>query len=294
MISLRLFDEALIDNRAALKIDPKSAISYRQRGDIHAEKGDLNSALRAYNRALELDKDLATSLENRSQIYLQTGEFNKAIEDQKKSLATSRDKRRSEYGLVGAYRVIGETEEAIELLDAAIEQYPADAAALNREKAWIELDRNNFEGAIKTLQNLSEGSDGNPGDLYLLAASLETAGKNSEATKLYESLTQSHPVLWQAWLRLSQLSLRGGGADQAITYAMEACRRSRFLSSDALSALAAAYHAKGQPEEAVNWQRRAIARLPVETLAEQRLRFAEELAKYASQELSASPEEANR
>jgi len=294
LITLRLLDEAQIDTEAALRLNPKSAISHRQRGDIHAEKGEVNAALRAYSRALVIDENLATALEHRSLIYLQLGEFEKAIADQRRAIASTRDKKRSEYGLIAAFRMIGKTDEAIELLNESIEKYPDDATALGREKAWMELDRNNSSSAIKTLRGLSETTPNTPEDLYLIASSLELSGKTAEAEKLYESITQSQPKHWQAWLRLSQLSLKSGKVDQAVEYANEACERSRFLSSDALAALAAACYASGQIEEAANWQRRAIARLPLETLAEQRLSFATELAKYTSKESSANLEKTPR
>jgi tetratricopeptide (TPR) repeat protein len=281
-LSLGMIDEAFRDNLAALQIDPKSAISYRQRGDIHVAKSNLHSALRAYNRALELDQGLSTALEGRSRLYLQTGDFDKAIKDQLEAVATSRDKRRSDYAMIGAYRMVGETDKALQLLDTSIEQYPTDATALLHEKALMELDHNNFDSAIEALHGLSEEGGSTPSDSYLLATALEIAGKQKEAAELYESLARSQPNAWEAWLRLAQMEIeKQGDAGAAVKYAKEACRKSRYSIPEPLAALAAAFYANGQRQEAVQWQSRAIARLPLTTLAQVRLQFAQKYAEYS-------------
>ena len=61
-----IFDQAISDYQAALRLDPKNAAAHRGCGDAWNAKGDFAKALTAYNRAVELSPKLPTAWTSRA------------------------------------------------------------------------------------------------------------------------------------------------------------------------------------------------------------------------------------
>jgi tetratricopeptide (TPR) repeat protein len=75
------FDKALADAESALRLDPKSAVSYKCRGRVKLAMGNTRGAIDDLNAALEIDPKLATALNYRAQAHLKAGSYERAIAD---------------------------------------------------------------------------------------------------------------------------------------------------------------------------------------------------------------------
>ena len=57
-----IFDKAIRDYSMAIKLEPKTAEAYSNRGNAYGEKGDFNRAIQDYNKLVELDPRNAKAL----------------------------------------------------------------------------------------------------------------------------------------------------------------------------------------------------------------------------------------
>jgi tetratricopeptide (TPR) repeat protein len=116
------FQEALDDAEKAIKINPKEAAAYNNRGCIHVKSGnDLNKALSDFNKAIELNSNFAAAYTSRANVYLKMREPQKAINDCTKAIDISPDENIEPYYNRGlAYVNIGETEKAFADYDKVI------------------------------------------------------------------------------------------------------------------------------------------------------------------------------
>ena len=63
-------DRAIADFNEAIRLDPKSALTFRNRGDAYTDKGDHDRALADYNEAIRLDPNNALAFCNRGRAKL--------------------------------------------------------------------------------------------------------------------------------------------------------------------------------------------------------------------------------
>ena len=80
------YDQAIIDYSAAIKLDPKNAIAYNNRGVAYADKGDFNRAKTDYNQAIKLDPNYAIAYNNRGNLYSAIKDYDRAIIDFNKAI----------------------------------------------------------------------------------------------------------------------------------------------------------------------------------------------------------------
>ena len=64
-----------------LRLDPKLALAYDNRGNAYARKGDLDRALADYDEAIRLDPKLALAYYNRGNAYAKMGDPDRALAD---------------------------------------------------------------------------------------------------------------------------------------------------------------------------------------------------------------------
>ncbi|MFP3041080.1 tetratricopeptide repeat protein [Treponema primitia] len=75
------FDRAIADYTQAIRLDPKDAVAYKQRGTAYGNKKDPNHAIADYNQAIKLDPDFALAYNNRGSEYRNNGDYDQAIAD---------------------------------------------------------------------------------------------------------------------------------------------------------------------------------------------------------------------
>ena len=71
--------------------DPQDPVFYNNRGISYKEKGELDRALKDFNKALELNPDFAEAYNNRGIAYGIKGQVDEAIEDASKAIALDKN-----------------------------------------------------------------------------------------------------------------------------------------------------------------------------------------------------------
>lgn len=87
------FEEAFLyfDNR--IKSGKKSCLSYLYRGLCHAQKGNLNSALYDLTTVLSYDNSIVEVYQERGKIYFSLGEMDKALREFERAVFYSQGKK---------------------------------------------------------------------------------------------------------------------------------------------------------------------------------------------------------
>ncbi len=118
----RQFDEAIADFTEAIRLNPKGAESYTDRGTVHAERGNLDKAIADLTEAIRLDPKVVRAFVYRGQIQELKGETDKAAADFSEAIRLSpKDAdihvyRARTWGLRGEYdKAIADLTEAIRL-----------------------------------------------------------------------------------------------------------------------------------------------------------------------------------
>jgi lipoprotein NlpI len=93
------FESALADFNEAIRIDPKYATAYDNRGDVWKAKGDYDRAIADYTEALRVDPQFVTSYNSRGYIQFYKGDFAAAAAD----LLRSIEMRDSLYPMIYRY-----------------------------------------------------------------------------------------------------------------------------------------------------------------------------------------------
>lgn len=76
---------AVADYDTALKLNPRLAFAWFNKGNLYYSNGDYTSALDSYNRAIEIDPSFATAYYNRGVSYLRMGNKRQAFTDLSKA-----------------------------------------------------------------------------------------------------------------------------------------------------------------------------------------------------------------
>ena len=87
----------LMDLSAAVRLEPRNAYLYYNRGNVYVTRRDYNRAIDDYTRALSLDSHLAEAYYNRGIALIDSGKLNEGISDLSKA---------GELGLYTAYSLI--------------------------------------------------------------------------------------------------------------------------------------------------------------------------------------------
>jgi len=74
-------DKAIADHAEAIRLDPKNALAYFDRGTVYQNKGDYDKAIADFTEAIRLNPTHTDSYVNRALAYDQKGESHKAKAD---------------------------------------------------------------------------------------------------------------------------------------------------------------------------------------------------------------------
>ena len=132
----RDFDRAIADYDQAIKLDPKYALAYLNRGLLWQAKKDHDRAIADFDQAIRLAPDNAAAGNARGLIFDLKGEFDRAIADFDRAIALE-PKNPTYYNNRGnVWRDRGRFDRAVEDYDKAIELSPSFAFAFyNRSQA---------------------------------------------------------------------------------------------------------------------------------------------------------------
>ena len=131
------------------------AEAYNTRGVASNKKGDLDFAMRDYEKAIELAPDYDKPYNNRGAIYIDKREFDRAIQDFNKAIALEPDDATSYSNRGTAYGNTGEYDLAIQDLEKAVELNPDDANEY-ASRGVIYIGKGEFDRAIQDLDKALE------------------------------------------------------------------------------------------------------------------------------------------
>jgi tetratricopeptide (TPR) repeat protein len=143
----KYYNLAITDFTEAIRLDPKSALAYRERGVTFSDKGDQTTALADLDNAILIAPNNATAYNNRGNIYRKKKEYDKAIEDYNHAIKIDPNYARAYMNRGGTYRDKGDMNRAIEDHTKAVKLAPDDAITYN-ERAGDYSKTGDYEKAI--------------------------------------------------------------------------------------------------------------------------------------------------
>jgi tetratricopeptide (TPR) repeat protein len=75
------FDHALADFNEAIRLDPKDAVAYTNRGGVYYEQKDYNRAFADFNETIRLDPKYALAYMRRGNVYFVQKDYDRALAD---------------------------------------------------------------------------------------------------------------------------------------------------------------------------------------------------------------------
>jgi tetratricopeptide (TPR) repeat protein len=173
------------------ELDPKDTESLVMLGRLQKVAQNTVESEKAYKRALAQDPENEDALTGLAMVYADRGDSSEAADILKK-LADRNPSQKSLRALGAAYEQMKEFGLAAQALRRALEMNPPDAADLKREMAQDLMFAKDYEGALKTYQELTEEEPGDAGSflrmsqIYREKRDFANARKMSEKAKAIE------------------------------------------------------------------------------------------------------------
>jgi len=186
------YERAIADLNEAIRLDPKSAVAYNNRGSAYAFQGDIDRAIADFSEAIRLDPKFAAAYNNRGFAYLNQGRTDRAIADFDEAIRLD-SKFADAYSNRGKlYQMQGNNDRAIADLSEAIRLDPKSADAYyNRGLAYL------YSGDLaKALADVSEASELDPQDAYKALWADILAQRNNAASRLSQASAQIDMTPW--------------------------------------------------------------------------------------------------
>ena len=189
---------AIRDFDKALEFNPDYADALLNRGAVFTKKGELDAAIREFDHILKIKPDNAEALYNRGLAFAKKGELDAAIRDFDQALKFKPDYAKALYNRGLTFAKKGELDAAIRNYNHALKIDPDNAEALNnRGAAFIdngELDRaiRDYDHAIKSKPDFAEAFN-NRGNAFAKKGELDAAIRD------YEHAIKSKPDFAEAF-----------------------------------------------------------------------------------------------
>jgi tetratricopeptide (TPR) repeat protein len=131
------YDRAIADFNEALKLSPRDARYYNNRGIAYISKGEYDRAIADESEAIRLDARLANAFNNRGAAYTRKGDYDKAIADLNEAIRLAPGYGSAYRNRGNAYTRKGDLDRALVDLNKAIRLEPDSAIAyVRRGQTW--------------------------------------------------------------------------------------------------------------------------------------------------------------
>jgi tetratricopeptide (TPR) repeat protein len=150
------------------ELDPKDTDSLVMLGRLQKVAQNSVDSERAYNRALAIDPENEDALTGLAMVYADRGDTTKAADILKK-LTEKNPSQKSFRALGTAYEQMKEFTLAAQALRRALELNPPDAADLKREIAQDLMFAKDYDGALRTYQELVEEEPNDAGSFLRMS-----------------------------------------------------------------------------------------------------------------------------
>ncbi len=145
-------------------------------------------------------------------------------------------------------RAAGGVEEAFQLLEGAVAQWPDDVP-LRAELGWARLTRGDAVGAVKDLELAAQGDPTSPSLQTDLASAYLALGRGEDAVHAARRATDGAPNVAAGWMYLGRALILLGQNDEALRAVQRAVELAPNDPGSA-SELAQAFLIAGRPQEA--------------------------------------------
>jgi superkiller protein 3 len=186
---------------AAPPLDSQDPDEWLKFGNAHANLGQQNEALAAYQTVLQIKPDKAAAYTNIGVMYYQDGKFDEAVRQMQKALELDPNDAETYYMLGATFMQQEKLNEAEQSFNKAIE-LKSDLAEAYTGLGNVQLARQDFAAAVKTLQQATTLQPNQAEGWLALGQAYAAQGNKAEAnTALNQCLQVSAPGPLAAPLR---------------------------------------------------------------------------------------------
>ena len=139
-------DRAIADYSEAIRLDPKHASAFNNRGIAYRAKGDHDRAIADYNEAIRLDPKDALAFNNRGIAYRAKGDHDRAIADYSEAIRLDPNDALAFNNRGNAYRAKDDIDAAIADYSEVIRLDPKHASAFSN-RGWMSFTKGDFQDA---------------------------------------------------------------------------------------------------------------------------------------------------
>lgn len=262
------FVKAIDDFTQAIRLDPECALAYAARGSALVSSAELTSifygrdeALKKYDRALEdldvslrLDATLDAAWFNRGNAWLAKRDYAKAAHNYARAVVLNPDETSYRLARANAYIAIGQNDGAIADCDLVLKREPKNREAIERrgDARLAKKDYGGAEADFRAAQAIDK-----------LRLVWRASGAIERLIDDLLSETRRHPNDPRAYreaglLFAACIDAKFRDGKKAVEYATKACELDGWKNPQSLCILAAACAEKGDFEEAMTWQTKAL------------------------------------
>lgn len=166
-------EEAIQTYTKLLKENPADTKGYLQRAELETEQGDLDAAGEDYDRAIKQDEECYDAYFGRYEVYMAKGQEDAAKETLEKITSMNAREKEEKLQIGRAYYVLGDYEQAESYLKDAVKDKCTEG---NYYLGMIQMDQEEYEGAIKYFTEYVEGHTGDAAGLTIPEVYNQMAG----------------------------------------------------------------------------------------------------------------------
>ncbi|UCE40025.1 MAG: tetratricopeptide repeat protein [Candidatus Aminicenantes bacterium] len=185
------YDDAVVYLNKSLALKPDFDLALNALGIIYFIQGEFQKAMDYLERCLTLNPEFTEARNYLGSVYQELGHLDKAEAEFKKAIAdeTYRSRELPHYNLARLYLTKGKDEEALKLVNSALELNDRMVMALNLKGVLLERD-GKLKDAIYSYETALNIAPGDINLSYNLAVAYFKSDRRAEAKALFEKI---HP-----------------------------------------------------------------------------------------------------